>query len=180
MYKYRDGLESDRLLTRFLVPEDHVTWAEFFDDTQATEFILVAAGEDNMSLASSWIGVQLTRYNEQRYGLQAITDKKTGEFLGMCGLLKQTVDNKEMTEVGYHFLKKHWGKGYAPEAVRLFIDYAFANDLAENVVSLIHVLNSRSQRVAEKNVVPTGRTFWREKDIFIYSMQKTAFNKVRK
>ncbi|MBK7337141.1 MAG: GNAT family N-acetyltransferase [Saprospirales bacterium] len=125
-YIYEDGLETERLFTRFLVPEDVKAWSDFFADPEALEFFPFVEPAPNEVRAKNWIEKQLTRYREHRYGLQALIDKKTGEMVGQCGLLAQDIDGKIEVEVGYSLLKKFWGKGYAREAAIRFKEYGFA------------------------------------------------------
>ncbi|WP_373514300.1 GNAT family N-acetyltransferase [Persicitalea sp.] len=170
---YQDNLETKRLITRFLTPDDVRPWAEFFADDEAVEFFPMAVYDSHQESARYWIDRQLTRYAEQRYGMQALIDKKTQVFVGMCGLMTQTVDDVIEMEVGYHVLKKYWGLGYAPEAARLFIDYAFARGLANSVVSIIDVENSNSRRVAEKNgLTREKQTTYDGLNVYLYRIQK--------
>lgn len=167
-FKYQDKLQSERSRTRFLNAGDVETWAEFFKQEEAVKLfpsVFVAHGENNSKV---WVNRQIERYNTGLYGLQAITTKTTNVFAGQCGLLKQEVDGMVETEVGYHFFKQHWGQGYAPEAAKLFIDFAFSNGV-KSVVSIIDVRNTNSQRVAEKNGLTIDKkTTWGGLDVFIY------------
>jgi RimJ/RimL family protein N-acetyltransferase len=81
----------------------------------------------------------------------ALIHRKTGELVGQCGLLKQTLDGRTELEIGYHIIPRFRGRGFATEAARAFKQYAFDNNLSDSIVSIIHVDNVRSQRVAEKN-----------------------------
>jgi RimJ/RimL family protein N-acetyltransferase len=53
-------------------------------------------------------------------------------------------------EVGWTVGRKHWGKGYAPEAGRAACAWAHDELRARHIVSLIYPGNERSIRVAEK------------------------------
>ena len=81
---------------------------------------------------------------------------------------------KKEIEVGYHVLKKFWGQGYATEAAKLFIDYAFKNELANSIVSVIDVENFKSQKVAKKNGLTIDKkTKWLDhEDVYIYRIIK--------
>jgi ribosomal-protein-alanine N-acetyltransferase len=172
-YLYEDNLESKRLKTRFLTAEDIITWADFFNDDEAVEYMSSFLRTSNEETAKFWIGKQMTRYKENYFGLQALIDKRTNEFVGQCGLLKQEVDGQDETEVGYHMFKKYWGQGFAPEAAKLFIEYAFANNLADSVISIIDIRNIRSQIVADKNGLQREKqTRWSGIDVFIYRIRK--------
>jgi [ribosomal protein S5]-alanine N-acetyltransferase len=168
-YLYHQHLQSDRLRTRFLTPDDATAWLEFFRDSRAVElfpdFGLATAEEK----AHYWINRQVQRYHDKRYGLQALVHKQTSELIGQCGLLQQEVDGQQELEVGYHILPRYWGHGYAPEAARLFIHYALDNHLADSVISIIDIRNLKSQRVAEKNgLLREKQTRWSDLDVYIY------------
>jgi ribosomal-protein-alanine N-acetyltransferase len=172
-YIYQDQLESQRLITRKLNEGDIPLWADFFKDKETVKFLPEFGVIPAEYRSKLWIERQLKRYEENKFGLQALIDKKTGQFIGQCGLLAQEIDEKKEIEVGYHLLKKYWGQGYAPEAARLFIAYAFKNKLANSVISIIDVKNFNSQRVAEKNALKRERQLeWCESDVFIYRIDK--------
>jgi [ribosomal protein S5]-alanine N-acetyltransferase len=170
-YIYKDGLETKRLVTRFLTHADILPWTKFFNDPDALEFLPIFGFNSSEEKAAFWIDKQLTRYREKKFGLQALIDKSTNSFIGQCGLIKQVVDDVEEVEVGYHIYKQYWGLGYASEAAKLFIDYAFANQLSGSVISLIATGNLKSQRVAEKNgLAREKQTTWSGHDVFIYRL----------
>ncbi len=101
--------------------------------------------------AAGWITKCLERYRRDGYGLFAVVLKSNGEVIGNCGLMRQEVEAESMLEVGYHFHRDHWGHGYATEAARGCMDYAFGRLKAEKVVSLILPENVPSRQVAERN-----------------------------
>ena len=172
-YIYEDNLETARLRTRFLTIDDVEAWKVFFSDKDAIEFFPSFGITNAEEQPKGWIQRQLDRYASKRYGLQALIDKKTGAFIGQCGLLMQEVDGEKELEVGYHVFRQYWGSGYAPEAARMFIDYGFRNNQAESIVSIIHVNNIRSQRVADKNGLKRGKkTTWSDIDVYIYRVHK--------
>lgn len=166
---YKDNLESERLRTRMLSERDIPTWEAFLKDKEAVEFLGFSGNENPLKRSEQWIERQFTRYGNNLFGLQALIEKSTNTFIGQCGLLKQEVNGKPETEVGYHILKKYWGNGFAPEAARMFINYAFQNCLALSIISIIDKRNLKSQRVAEKNgLKQDGEAKWHGLDVFIY------------
>jgi ribosomal-protein-alanine N-acetyltransferase len=172
-YKYEEGLETERIFTRFLTTEDVLAWTNFFNDKEAVELSPSFGLNTNEEKAKYWIDKTIARYKENRFGLQALIDKKSNELIGQCGLMEQVVDESTEIEVGYHIFKKYWGQGYAPEASKLFIDYAFSNNLTESVISIIDIRNIKSQRVADKNDLKrVKQTKWSGIDVFIYRIRK--------
>jgi RimJ/RimL family protein N-acetyltransferase len=168
-YFYPDNLETERLRTSFLTFKDIPNWATFFQDKEATELFPDFGTTDELKISEQWIQRQLNRYQNNQFGLQALFRKETDEFIGLCGLVSQIVDEIEEIEVGYHILKKFWGNGFAPETAKCFINYAFENQLTQSVISIIDIRNVKSQRVAEKNnLFIDKQTKWNNLDVYIY------------
>ena len=67
--------------------------------------------------------------------------------VGMVGIDRSA---PEAPELGYWLGAKHWGKGYATEAVRAVIDHAFTDCDHEALQSSARVTNPASRRVLEK------------------------------
>ena len=78
----------------------------------------------------------------------AITDSATGELLGSIGLVVNT--QHETAEIGYWVREANRGRGIAPAAVRLLVDWTFAILGLQRVELLTEPGNLASQRVAEK------------------------------
>ena len=82
----------------------------------------------------------------------------------------QDVEGRSEIEVGYHVRCDLWGKGYATEAARACIEYAFGKLGAERVISMIRPENLQSRRVAEKNGLTCEKViFWRGYEHCIYT-----------
>lgn len=158
--QYTDGLESERLVSRFLNENDTLPWCEYFADAENCRFLSLPDVSSIEKKAAIMVNYALTRYKNNTLGLQALITKDTGELIGMCGLLVQEVNGKKEIEVGYHLLKRFWGKGYAIEAAQLFRDYGFRNSDTPAIVSIIDPLNEPSKKVARRN----GMTL-REQDV---------------
>jgi [ribosomal protein S5]-alanine N-acetyltransferase len=174
-YIYEDNLQSNRLKTRFATEDDVPAWSEFFKDESSVAYLPKHDFASFEARAEDWIKRQINRYKNQEYGLQFLHDKTTNELIGQCGLILQEVDGRKEIEVGYHVLPWHRGKGYAPEAAKCFIDYAFENKITDSVISLIHVDNLNSKRVAEKNgLVRERTTVFKGIEAYVYRMLNTS------
>ena len=78
-------------------------------------------------------------------------------------------------EVGWALLPRYWGRGYATEAGRASLDFAWSHLRAKHVISLILPENRRSIRVAER----IGERFERKIEKFgqeclIYGINRPA------
>ena len=67
----------------------------------------------------------------------------------------------------------HWKQGYATEAAQASRDFAFGHELVETLISLIHVDNVASQRVAERNGMRRGwQTTFRDQPVYVYQLSR--------
>lgn len=78
----------------------------------------------------------------------AVVLNSTDELIGTVLIYYE--DEVENWEIAYNFGKKHWGKGYATEAMRRVIDFA-ADDLQiSEIVGRYAVENPKSGNVMKK------------------------------
>ena len=70
-----------------------------------------------------------------------------GTLIGMCGVAQLYGEDPE---IGYWLGQPYWGQGYATEAARAVIDYAFEDLRLERLESGARVSNPASRRVLEK------------------------------
>ena len=180
-FQYKDGLETPRLITRFLTEADIPVWLEYCQDPVATAFTSIP-GKTPLELAQFFIELSLKRYEENRFGGQALIHKETGDFIGLCGLLLQEVNEINEIEVGYHLLRKHWGKGYATEAAQKFRDYGFEHNLADSIISIIDPLNVQSKKVAVRNGMKLAETnaIFRGEEYNLFRITRAEWEQLKK
>jgi RimJ/RimL family protein N-acetyltransferase len=87
-------------------------------------------------------------YRKYGYGLWATVLRETGEVIGICGLVKR--DGLEDADVGYAFLERSWGKGYAREAAAATLAHAREVIGLTKVVAITTPSNLGSIAVLEK------------------------------
>lgn len=95
------------------------------------------------------------------WGFWAVEIRATGEFAGFTGLHdNQEIPAAPCLEVGWRLAKKHWGKGYAPEAAQASLAFGF-NELGRDaIVAITTTCNQKSQRVMQKlGMVDTKENF---------------------
>ena len=73
----------------------------------------------------------------------------TGQHVGCCGLRPRNLD-REIYEIGFHIRKSEWGKGYASEAARAVIAYAFDSMHATALFAGHNPANESSRRLLQK------------------------------
>ena len=80
------------------------------------------------------------------YGIWAIERLGTRELVGRAGLLN--LPGWPDVEVCWALSPKFWGNGYATEAAKAAINWAFREAGIHRLISLIHPENQRSEAVA--------------------------------
>lgn len=145
-----DNQESQRLYFRRVTLDDFDEWKVFFQDAESTQFLGLPEMEPD-ELCRYWINLSLERSKNGKGGMNALIEKSTGAYIGHCGLLVQEIDGIEELEVGYSIIREYWGRGFATEAAIKCKEFAFQNDFALSLISIIDHENHASKRVAMKN-----------------------------
>lgn len=91
-------------------------------------------------------------YGENGYTLYAVELKNAEEMIGFLGLLNVGFEAHftPAVEIGWRLAYAHWSKGYASEAARAVLDYAFAELKLKEVVSFTAACNERSIKLMER------------------------------
>lgn len=160
--------ESNRLYFRKIVPEDFITWLTFYKNPKSTQYWEGLPKKPKEACKEQFDRI-FERYNKNLGGMNALILKDTEKLIGMCGLLIQQVDHIEELEIGYSVLPKYWRKGYAFEAAEKCKNFAFINNLATSLISIIHIHNIPSQKVALKNKMFLDKTTsYKDNPVHIY------------
>lgn len=93
-----------------------------------------------------------TRLGADGWGLWAVEEVGGTPFIGFVGLARPSFQAHftPAVEVGWRLARGAWGRGYAPEAARAAIGFAFDQLGLDEIVSMTSVTNLRSRRVMEK------------------------------
>lgn len=174
------GEETARLKFRLLEHSDFDYWIKFFRHPDCARFLGLENAGTPREQCEEWFRRVWERYDKDLGGMNVLIDKTTNEFIGQCGLLVQEVDDRRELEIGYSIIPDYWGRGYATEAAIKCRDYAFNNDFAESIISIIHPENIRSVKVALKNgMINEKQTIFRDMPVVIYRIYKNDWVRIR-
>ncbi len=94
------------------------------------------------------------QYVERGIGRWAAIEKSSGDFIGWSGLklnTEQEFNNKiDFYDIGYRFIPRYWGKGYATESAVASLDYALNTLNLKTVVGMAEIENLASNRILQK------------------------------
>jgi RimJ/RimL family protein N-acetyltransferase len=163
-------IETERLHLRPLTLEDEDALAAVLGDTEVMRWFPSPLTREQVH---EWIKKQIGLYDGTGAGRLAMIEKQTGAFVGDCGLLWQEIDKGMEPEVGYRVNRLWWNRGFATEAAKAVMDYAFGTMGLDHVISLIRPENVQSRKVAEKNGLMFDRIIlWHDYDHCVYERWK--------
>jgi RimJ/RimL family protein N-acetyltransferase len=147
--------ETDRLVLRWLSPEDAVFILELLNDPSWIRFI-GDRGIRTLEDARNYIVTgPMEMYSQLGFGLYLVELKAGRIPVGICGLIKR--DSLKDVDLGFAFLSRFQGKGYGFEAASATMRYGVDQLGLKRIVAITSKDNHRSSRVLEK----IGMTFER-------------------
>ena len=145
-------IETDRLILRDIIDEDAQAMFEMDSDPEVHIFL----GNKPISTleeAKNAIAFINKQYIESGIGRWAVVEKESGEFIGWSGFKFITDVMNERTEfydLGYRFMKKHWGKGYASETAIASLNHGFTVLNFEEIAGIADVAHTASNAILKK------------------------------
>ena len=152
------GQETERLHFRKLEEVDFQDWLRFCTDPISLNYIFPNDRRTAEEKCREWFNRVAHRYEHNLGGMNALVEKASGKLVGQCGLLVQMVDELEELEIGYSLMPGFRGQGFATEAARKCRDVCFENSISDTLISIIHVENLDSKRVAYSNGMKQEKT----------------------
>ncbi len=148
-------LETERLLLRPFREGDIDAYAAMCADTEVMRYIgsrLVLSRDDAWRQMAMFAG----HWQLRGFGTWAVEERASGSFVGRVGL--HFPEGWPERELAWTLAREYWGRGFASEAARAALTYAFNTLEWQRVISLIDPDNHRSIRLAER----LGERFDRE------------------
>jgi RimJ/RimL family protein N-acetyltransferase len=138
-------LETARLLLREWGPSDVDPHAAMSADPEVMRYLGGVLGREQ-----SWrrLATHAGHWTLRGYGNWAVERRADGLFLGRVGLWRP--EGWPGLELGWKLARHAWGHGYATEAGRAAMEWAWSVLGTPRLISLIHPDNTRSVRVAER------------------------------
>ena len=169
-------IRTERLILREIDPEqDFEPWAASMADERTVQFI----GGSVMDRAMAWrnMAAVIGHWQIRGYGFFSVESRETGEWLGRVG--PWYPEGWPSPEIGWTIARPHWGRGYATEAARAALAFAFGELGWDRVIHVILAGNERSVAVAER----IGSEFIRaqqglpgvtEQEVLIYGQDRSG------
>lgn len=144
--------ETSRLVLRELLWSDTEGMYEMYTDPLVLQYLDEKPFTD-IKQAEEAIEFIRKQYIDNRTGRLAVLKKDTNEFIGWAGLKYVTGsynNHSNYYEVGYRFIQRYWGKGYATEAAQASLDFGFNELKLHEIYAMADSGNVSSRIVLEK------------------------------
>ena len=116
-------LETDRLLFRAIKSSDLLDVFEYSSNPKTSQYLLWEPHE-NLDYTKKFISIVLAKYKSGEYNDWAIVHKETRKMIGTCGFTRIDEYNS-IAEIGYVLNPDYWGVGFATEAAKRVVEFAF-------------------------------------------------------
>ena len=142
-------IETERLLLRRWRSADLEPFAELVADPEVQEHFPSVLDRAEAERAARRIDAH---FDEHGYGLFAVEVRGGPPFVGYVGLQHVPFDAPftPAIEIGWRLARSAWGHGYASEAARAALAFAFDEAGLDDVVSFTVPANRRSRAVMER------------------------------
>ena len=152
-------IETERLILRQWKAEDKEPFAKLNADAEVMRYF-----PETLTKNESDAGVDrfYNSIEENGWGFWAVEIKSTQEFIGFVGINSPAVELPftPCIEVGWRLAKQFWLKGYATEAAKASLDFAFHKLNLREVVSMTPTSNKPSWSVMLKiGMYDSGENF---------------------
>src|SRR3954471_10219487 len=141
-------LETPRLGFRIWTREDEALARALWGDPEVTARI-DARGALSASEVAQKLAAEIACMEAHGVQYWPLFLRSSGEHVGCCGLRPRD-GHARIFELGFHLFRAAWGKGYATEAAKAIVDYAFDVLGASGLFAGHHPENHASRRTLEK------------------------------
>jgi RimJ/RimL family protein N-acetyltransferase len=146
-------IHTERILLRASEPEDLDPYAAMNADLETMAHL---GGPIDKVATWRLMASPLGHWHLRGFGMWAVQDRATGEFLGRAGLYEQ--HGWPGIEVAGSLKRTPWGAGLAIEAGQAVLDFAATVVQAPEVISVIRPENAASMKAAARLGLTYDRT----------------------
>jgi RimJ/RimL family protein N-acetyltransferase len=160
-------IETERLRLRRFTTDDAVALAELHADARVMRFIDDGRPVARELTVRETLPRILGQYAQVPAGLgkSALVENPSGRFVGWVGLGPSSSVGLAVGadyELGYRLHPGFWRRGYASEAAKGLVDYAFAEHALPRIVATTMTVNLGSRKVMENAGLRYVRTFFEQ------------------
>lgn len=148
-------VETERLILREILPTDLEGMFEL-DSNPVVHKYLGNNPVKSREESEKYIQSIREQYIDRGIGRWAAIEKSSGDFIGWSGLKFNTGEKdalngkQDFYDIGYRFIPRYWGKGYATESALVALNYGFKVKAYETITGIALIGNIGSNKVLQK------------------------------
>ena len=142
-------IETERLILRPFADEDTQRYWEILTTPEVSAALYLPEG---FGLDQAWGQMAMWRgqFALRQTGQWAVEERATGRMIGRAGTHRPVRDDWPGIEIGWVLDPDRWGRGFATEAGRASVEWAFAHHDVDELFSVILPENTASSAVARR------------------------------
>ena len=143
-------IETERLVLRRIEEGDAALQHEVLNTPTVMEHL---GGVKELHEIEAKHAKSIAWFARHGFGFMMMIEKETGDLVGHAGMKRvdnQNAPNQGDYEIGWLVREDRWRRGYAMEAMRAVVDWAFTRHDAPHLVALTCARNEPSWRLMEK------------------------------
>lgn len=144
--KEENFLETDRLVFRKWTEDDFEFAKRLWGNPNITKYVSKLPFTDEQ--VKERLRKEVVKGEECGLQYWKLHRKSDDDFAGCCGFRIYDEEEK-ILELGYHIAEGHWGNGFATEAGKKAVEFAFTLPI-NKIFAAHHPENTASQNVLEK------------------------------
>ena|SRR5262245_14178713 len=174
-------LSTSRLLLREWSIEDADAAYEMYGDPEVTRFLGNGQIVPDVAAQKVWLAEKIEHYRNPKLGglgVWAAVERDTKQVVGTI-LLKPLPPMNLQIEIGWHLVRRAWGRGYATEAARVVLHYGFVELQLDRILAVIKPGNVRSAAVAHRigmHWLEKSDRFYNGEELDVFVMEQESFS----
>ncbi len=161
-------LETPRLVLRLPQGADAQPLLDIHEHPEVIKHVVISSTRRGITAAWSSVAMMIGHWQLRGYGQWTVIEKATGCVIGRVGLWNP--EGWPGLELGWVIRHSRWGNGFATEAARASLAWAWQHVDTDHIISIIDRGNVASIRVAEK----IGERFERTQEVNAVEGASTA------
>ncbi len=162
--------ETPRILVRTWIESDAEAWFSLSQDEGLNRFSISGYRVADLHACKTTLTVWSEVFQKTQLGIFPILAKqKTSKIIGICALKTSKLDDdhSEHVEIMYRLGQEHWKKGFATEAGKVLLKYAFQQLHLSSVIGFTVPENTASRAV----LLRLGMKFMRNSKFLNHSVE---------
>ena len=157
--------ETERLIARNLELADFPAFFEMQGNPKTHRYTGSTVDDETSAKASLENCIQSYSLPGNNFWVWALVQKSDGAMVGTCAVVHgHSRPTGHGPEIGYRFIEKYWGNGYAGEICDPLIDYAMKSQHLDWIFGQADVENVASVKVLERSKLEFLEEYFNEKE----------------